>query len=258
MTDRPEPNATPGFTVRRDPRHDRAMDLSALVRQWAGFEQTHRTAAAITAVAARMEAEAAEAQPEENRHWKAVLYRSAAWLCVKGHPADPSLLDLAEHCLRKARELDSPETRELADIETALDEARDPISQPEPLRPLHLCCLCRISLNWSRHPPRPLSARGLELPVPAGYLCSQCEWTLITTGEEPPTGDPADIAAQIEAVLAHNGRPGLAPDPELLRQDESAALLATARRHWQGSRHPGAAILAAVEQGTLIPFGIWP
>ena len=70
MTGKQHPAPAQWFTVRRDPRHDRAMDLSALVRQWSGFEQTHRTAAASALLFTA------------RRHWEGTRHLGAAILAA--------------------------------------------------------------------------------------------------------------------------------------------------------------------------------
>lgn len=206
MSANDETTSGPIFTGRRDLLHDWALDLSLISRRWIGLEPTHSAATAVATVAARMEAQAASAQPDNHPRRKAVLYRSAGWMCLQGHGTDPSLLELASHCLHQARSLGSPETGELDKLERAIAEARDQRATPAPPRPLRLCCVCRISLDWSHHPPRPLTANELTLSVPAGHICSRCEWHRITENRPTPSGEPADVLSSIREVLTRNGR----------------------------------------------------
>lgn len=234
------------------------MELSDVARRWSGLEPTHTAATAVAAVAARMEHQAASTHPDEHPRWKAILYRSADWLCLRGTETDPSLLDLASDCLQQARSLNSPETGELAQMEQAISETACQSRPTVALRPLRLCCVCRISLDWSHHPPRPLTANELALASPAGHICSQCEWRMITDKQEPASGDPAAVLDSIRAVLSHNGRAQDAEGVRDLHRDEAPALLAIATAHWNNTPRQGAAILSCIENGTLVPFGIWP
>ena len=70
---------TPGFTGKRDPLHDWAMELADLSRRLDGARDP-RGRPQVTEIAAQMEERAAEQQPAENHKWKTVLYRSAGWL----------------------------------------------------------------------------------------------------------------------------------------------------------------------------------
>ena len=253
----PPPTGDPAFRGQGSELHDWAMDLTAHSNRIRGLEPTHSVALAIAAIAARIEARAAETQSHRHPRWQAVLYRSAGWLCLKSAEADTSLLDLAQHCLQKARALDSPERSQLSELESAITGTRANTEPPAPPRPLRLCCLCRISLDWSRHTPRPLTAAELTLPGPAGHICSQCEWTLILEETPPAPQPPARINQQIYAALADAGRSSEAKPLSHQTPTETRALLAISRL-WIENPNPTPAILTAVTEGKLISFGVWP
>ena len=253
-----EPAASSAFTGRRDQLHDWAMDISSFARRLQGFETSHAPATAIAAIAARMEAQAARNQPETHARWKAVLYRSAAWLCLKAADADSSLIELAQECLDGAIKAGNPEPHHTLQLKEAIAAARDPNRLPEEPRPLRLCCLCRISLDWSRHSPRPLHDPGHPLPVPAGHLCSQCEWNRILEQNHPPAHpSPERIRSHIAEALRRCGRPDDAHPLDRQLPTEERALQAAAR-HWSSRHDPAEEILKDIEQGRLVPFGIWP
>ena len=255
-SEQPPPNDA--FTARRDQLHDWAMDISAFSQRLQGFETSHAPAIAIAAIAARMEAQAARNQPDQHPRWKAVLYRSAAWLCLKAAEADHTLIDLAQECLDGAVATGNPEPSQVTQLKEAIAAARDPARRPGEPRPLRLCCLCRISLDWSRHSPRTLHDPSHPLPVPAGYLCSQCEWTqILEEGRPPALQEPELIRNAITRALQFANRGADAHTMDRQLPTEEKALQAVART-WSSKADQTPQILAAIEAGKLVAFGIWP
>ena len=255
------------FHARQDQVHDWAMDLSHFAERLAGHEPSHRLGLSILHIAAQMEEKAAREQPEEHRAWKTILFRSAGWLYVKAAAGNPRLLEDAQRCLEQGITLHPSFRPELEELRGAVRQMQKPGYRPPEPKPWLACFRCRAPIVWSKHPPRLLRSRELDTDETVARLCSHCEWTQIAVHDGSVTTAEQQfrlsaVAEQIETALLADRRHIALKQWRYnwTRQHpaETTALLATAARLWPVQDQTNTAIRKAVDDGVLIPFGIWP
>lgn len=214
-----------------------------------------------------MEEKAAQDNRKSTRYGRPCSTAPQAGSYVKAAADNPRLLQDAQRCVEQGMALDPAIRPELEELQDAVRQMQAPGYRPPEPKPWLACFRCRVPIVWSKHPPRLLRARELDTDEAVARLCSQCEWTQIAAHDgSVPTDEQqlhlSALAGQIEnALLADRRHAALERWQENRSRQhpaETAALLATAAMLWPQQDHPTAAIRKAVENGALIPFGIWP
>ena len=253
--------------AQKDRNHDRAMEITTLAKFLTGYEPFDHIGHDIEKIAAELETEAAENQPEQNELWKSVLYRSAGWMYLNAANGNTRLNENARLCATKGLTIPGRTIRpELLQV-LNIAELRQKVGYTPPTPKLRLnCWQCRIPLWQSRYKPRPLTAQEINSTTPVAHMCSQCEWTHIiesqTQDNTPDWEQAVEITKRALQILGRSGQNTEWPKRiyERTASKEKPALCITiANATRQGDQAgPAHMVALAIHRGDLYAFGLTP
>ena len=257
--------------VQRDRNHDRAMELTTLAKFLTGYEPFDHIGHDIERIAAELETEAAENQPEQNELWKSVLYRSAGWMYLNAANGNSRLNENARLCATKGLDIPGKTVRsELLQL-LNIAELRQKVGYTPPTpKPRLNCWQCRIPLWQSRYKPRPLTAQELNSTAPVAHMCSQCEWNHIiesqsqdnTPDNTPDWEQAVEITKRALQILGRSSQNAEWPKRTYERtasKEKPALCITIAHATRQGDQAgPAHMVALAIHRGDLYAFGLTP